>query len=156
MMERPSFSSSLAREKTASAPSPFSCETRDAIRLMVSGRILSFCGGQRSDWDVQAVDEAREHLEGRGGEKELHEFLVVEGRLQLGVKGVVDILWAAVQAVREAEAEFLLSAVRAVFEIGDAFDLLFGGAFFSSRSIMRGNRVFGHHQPRDTHRDQLL
>src|ERR1700688_4684437 len=31
MMERPSFSSSLARLKTASAPSPVSCETRVAI-----------------------------------------------------------------------------------------------------------------------------
>src|SRR5258708_7280383 len=36
MIERPCRSSSLAREYTASAPSPFSCETRDAIRVMVS------------------------------------------------------------------------------------------------------------------------
>src|SRR5581483_5422896 len=35
MMERPSRSSSLARVKTASAPSPVSCETRDAMRSMV-------------------------------------------------------------------------------------------------------------------------
>src|SRR5260370_33350048 len=35
MIERPCRSSSLAREYTVSAPSPFSCETRDAIRVMV-------------------------------------------------------------------------------------------------------------------------
>src|SRR5258705_3445805 len=39
MIERPWRSSSLAREYTASAPSPFNCATRDAIRVMfVSGR----------------------------------------------------------------------------------------------------------------------
>src|SRR5215472_10925420 len=36
MMERPWRSSSLAREKTAKAPSPLSWETRDAICLMVA------------------------------------------------------------------------------------------------------------------------
>src|SRR5882724_1219963 len=39
MIERPWRSSSLAREYTASAPSPFNCAKRDAIRVMfVSGR----------------------------------------------------------------------------------------------------------------------
>src|SRR5262249_61937277 len=45
MMERPCFSSSFARENTARAPSPFNCETREAIlrfgmksRLSPAGR----------------------------------------------------------------------------------------------------------------------
>src|SRR5258708_33021970 len=42
MMERPCFSSSFARAKTASAPSPVNCETRDAICPMVEFRIVSF------------------------------------------------------------------------------------------------------------------
>ena len=40
-MERPCFSSSLARAKTERAPSPLSCATRDAICAMVEFRILS-------------------------------------------------------------------------------------------------------------------
>src|SRR5690349_21273916 len=36
MIERPCFSSSLARAKTASAPSPVSCDIRRAIGLMTS------------------------------------------------------------------------------------------------------------------------
>src|SRR4029077_9719185 len=42
MMERPCFSNSLARAKTASAPSPVSSDMRDASRAMVESRILSF------------------------------------------------------------------------------------------------------------------
>src|SRR6266852_3843497 len=42
MMERPCLSSFLARAKTASAPSPVSCEMRDAIRAMAKSRILPF------------------------------------------------------------------------------------------------------------------
>src|ERR1700687_1191961 len=40
MMERPSFSSSLARAKTERAPSPVSSEMRDAICAMVESRML--------------------------------------------------------------------------------------------------------------------
>src|ERR1700676_3991101 len=45
-MERPSFSSSLARAKTAKAPSPFSFDMRDAIRAMVESRILPFLNAE--------------------------------------------------------------------------------------------------------------
>src|SRR5579859_3211424 len=40
MMEWPCFSSSFAREKTARAPSPFSCETREAILRFGMGSSL--------------------------------------------------------------------------------------------------------------------
>src|SRR5258708_31947300 len=49
-MERPCFSSSFARAKTASAPSPVNCETRDAICPMVEFRILSFVRLSSSPW----------------------------------------------------------------------------------------------------------
>ena len=46
------------------------------------------------------------------------------------VEGIVDVLWAAMQAVGQAEAQFFFRAERAIFEIGDAGDLRLAGAFF--------------------------
>src|SRR4030095_11786977 len=81
MIERPCCSSSLAREKTASAPSPFSCETRFAIRLGVMSESLSpylsrfgssshFRSGRRSDRDAQPADEAGKHFKRSRGKKQ--------------------------------------------------------------------------------------
>src|SRR6478672_3246605 len=155
-MDRPSFSSSLARAKTASAPSPFSCETRDAIRLMVEEGILSFCGRQRSDRNMQTVDEARKHLEGRGGQEKFDQFLVAKSGFQFGVESVIDALRTSMQAVGKAKPEFFLDREGAIFEIGDSRDLPLARAFFARRGIVRGDRIFGNHQPGDAHGDQLL
>src|SRR5262245_23367766 len=97
MIERPWRSSSLARENTARAPSPFSCETRSAIRRLLMGRVYrifpaSFrLARRRGHRDAQAVDEAGKHLERRRGQEQLDELGFAESGAQGGEERVVHL-----------------------------------------------------------------
>src|SRR5579859_4553836 len=131
MMEWPCFSSSLARVKTASAPSPLSCETRDAILRFAMRSSLSFRGGRRRDGDAQTVNEARKHFERGGGQKQFDEFRIRKIGAQFGEECVVNGTTPEAELVSEAKSEFFFSGVRAAFTIGDGGNLFFGGAFLS-------------------------
>src|ERR1043166_7077288 len=144
MMERPWHSSSLAREKTARAPSPLSCPTRLAMRVMreslapprpgwlgqgpARGNLF---GRSRRDGNSQTFDEAREHFEGGSGEKEFDALEFRKRRGDLSEKLVVDRSPAFMQAIGEAEAQFFFFGVRAELKIRDAFDLRIRSAFLA-------------------------
>src|SRR5450755_3825331 len=96
MIDLPVRSSSLARVKTASAPSPVSSETREAIfretlvEVIAVGRpgILSLlwscsrdggcCRWELGDRNVQPVDKARKHFKGRRCQEKFDDFFFAE------------------------------------------------------------------------------
>src|SRR2546430_13157030 len=103
MIEWPCFSSSLAREKTARAPSPFNCETRVAIRRVPMGSSLSFRGGRRRDGKPGAINETWKNFECGGGQKTIDEIRLQKNRAQFGKETVLNGLGAQRQPVCRAE-----------------------------------------------------
>src|SRR3989440_1421998 len=95
MTERPCFSSSLARAKTASAPSPVSCETRDAMDRMVTPKSYhlpraemnmgrtdapgSECVAQRKLYQSRRTHRADDFAEGTFGQG--NRFDIIQGRI---------------------------------------------------------------------------
>src|SRR6266436_5762237 len=152
-MEWPCFSSSLAREKTASAPSPFNCETRVAIRRVPMGSSLSFRGGRRRDGNAEAVNETRKLLECGGGQKQFDEFRLRKIGVQLREEIVVNRFAAFVQLVGEAEAKLFFRREGTTFEIGQGGNLLVRGTFLASGNAVSTNCVFAGAALRDTDRD---
>src|SRR5258706_10134772 len=106
MIEWPCFSSSFAREKTARAPSPFSCETRVAIRRVAMGSSLSFRGGRGRDGNAEPVNETREHFKSGGGQEQFYELRLHKIGVQFREEIVVNRFAAFVQFIGKAEAEF--------------------------------------------------
>src|SRR5256885_4602158 len=153
MIEWPCFSSSLAREKTARAPSPFNCETRVAIRRVPMGSSLSFRGGRRSDGNAEAINEARKHFECGGGQKQFDEFRLTKIGPQLREEIVVNRFAAFVQLVGEAEAKLFFRREGTTFEIGQGGNLLVRGALLAGGNAVGTNRVFAGVALRDTNRD---
>src|SRR5437016_8971754 len=152
-MEWPCFSNSLAREKTARAPSPFSCETRVAIRRVPMGSSLSFRGGRRSDGNAEAINETRKHFECGGGQKQFDKFRLRKISAQFGEEIVVNRFAAFVQLVGQAEAKLFFRREGTTFEIGQGGNLLVRGALLAGGNAVRANGVFASVALRDADRD---
>src|SRR5262249_1277483 len=153
MMERPCFSSSFAREKTARAPSPFSCETRVAIRLVPMGSSLSFWAGRWSDGNPEPINEPRKHFERGRSEEQLDNLGLRKDRAHLEKEAIVHGRATQVQLVGKTKPDLFLWRIRAIFEIADARDLFFCRSFLTCGNAVRPNGILTRATLRNTHRD---
>src|ERR1700722_14475324 len=116
MMERPERSSSLARAKIVSAPSPLITDMREA-----SGRISDLpCRiifWRRSDRDAQRVHEAWKELKDRGRSHQFQNLLIVVHGFQPGEESIVDLTGRVMQPVGATKSQFLCVGERSAFKI---------------------------------------
>src|SRR5689334_14944679 len=141
MMERPECSSSLARAKMESAPSPLITDMR-AARGRISGLPCRDTLWGWGHWDTQRIHKTRKEFKHRSGGNQLHDLGVVVGSFQFCVELVINLAGRMMQPVGTAQAQFLRLGEGAALEIRlDRGDVQFRRPLLPGRQRVRRHRV---------------
>src|SRR6478736_9637082 len=106
MMERPARSSSLARAKMVSAPSPLITDMR-AARGRISGLPCRNILWRWSHWNTQSIYKTRKEFKHRSGSDQLHDLGRAVGGFQFCIELVINFAGRMMQSVGTAQAQFL-------------------------------------------------
>ena len=112
--------------------------------------------GRRGYGNSQRVYEPREKLERSRDRRQFNDLEIVIHALDLGVKGIVDFVRRAVQAIAITKTDFFGFGERAFFEIVDGGELRVAGPFLFCGQRVGFDSVFEIVQQTDANRDSFF